>query len=478
MVGSSVSVRAARGGRPVSGGPATLATDCRRAEVMAFKVFRRLSTLGKRATDMSQDVRESVGGTLGIRAGLPSPIGLDFGAGSLKLLQIQPGEPVQLLAAACLETPANLLSDNLKRLEYQFQALPKLVKQSGFKGKRAMCALPAWTTICKHIQFARTDGMPLPALINGAIASQLNADPENFVARHIEVGNGSQTGGKTEVILIATPREIINRLMRAMLDAKLEPVGMHSEFDANLNAITSLMKRSEDQHKTTLIVDLGTSATRVMIAHGWTAVFARVIELGGRHLDETIARQLSCSVSEARKQRLALDRALTTPVTPIAVSRARVAEEVEKPAAAAATVGNPIGFAPPAVREERRGGTAVQPGLSMEIGQQETVAVAPEGTDVHEPLEILTDELQMSLRYHAAQFPGRRLDRLIFLGGESRHRGLCQHIARTLRLPSHMADPLVCMARTGDEPSVGVDFRLAQPGWTAAIGLCMSRSDL
>ena len=64
------------------------------------------------------------------------------------------------------------------------------------------------------------------------------------------------------------------------------------------------------------------------------------------------------------------------------------------------------------------------------------------------------------------------------MGGESRHLGLAQHIARTLRLPAQVADPMAGVARTGKETTTGVDFRQPQPGWAMCLGLCMSPTDL
>src|ERR1051326_8805585 len=123
--------------------------------------------------------------------------------------------------------------------------------------------------------------------------------------------------------------------------------------------------------------------------------------------------------------------------------------------------------------EERRQG--LPPRGHTDLSGQ---AFSPPAADLSEPLEILTDEISMSLRYHESIFPDRKIDRAIFIGGEARHLGLCQHIARTLKLPAQVADPLAGVARTGDEPTLGVNFSEPQPGWATALGLCMSPTDL
>jgi Tfp pilus assembly PilM family ATPase len=84
----------------------------------------------------------------------------------------------------------------------------------------------------------------------------------------------------------------------------------------------------------------------------------------------------------------------------------------------------------------------------------------------------------MCLRHHESVFPDRKINRAIFVGGEARHLGLCQHIAKALRLPAQVADPMAGVSRTGNEPTVGVDFSTPQPGWATALGLALSPTDL
>jgi Tfp pilus assembly PilM family ATPase len=82
------------------------------------------------------------------------------------------------------------------------------------------------------------------------------------------------------------------------------------------------------------------------------------------------------------------------------------------------------------------------------------------------------------MRYHEALFPGKKIERAVFVGGESRQRPLCQQLARALRIPAQVADPLARVARTGKEPMTGVDLREAQPAWSVPLGLCLSKTDL
>jgi Tfp pilus assembly PilM family ATPase len=94
-------------------------------------------------------------------------------------------------------------------------------------------------------------------------------------------------------------------------------------------------------------------------------------------------------------------------------------------------------------------------------------------------IECLIDELQLCLRHHQSVFPEQRVEKLVFLGGESRHVDICQKIARSLHIGAQLGDPLARAVRLmqSKTPS-GVDLRQAQPGWAVTMGLCLSDANL
>jgi len=370
----------------------------------------------------------------------PTPIALDFGARSLKCLQVNTEGPnPALIAAALIETPAEPVMDPRKRLEFQIQNLPRLVREGGFKGRRVVCAIPRWMTMCKSLQVPRQDGVPLSTLVESAMAVQLQLDPAAWVHRCTEVLGAGGNTGKAEVIVMAVQRELVEKLMAGMGAAKLEPVGMHSAFAATLHAFDYMHTAKGEPPQNTLYLDIGSAGTNVIIAHGRELAFARAMEMGGDHLDDMVAQQRKVDLLEARRLRALAETACTVTM---------------KPAGAA------------------------QPGFSADMGAGPASPVGPDHVNMDEMLEGFTDEVRICLRYHAGQFPAKKIDRAVFVGGESRHRGLCQHVARALRLPAQMADPLARLSRTGKEPALGVDLREPQPGWAVAMGLCMSPTDL
>lgn len=421
----------------------------------------------------------NIGSRLSTGGGLP--IAIDFGAGSLKILQIADADAPTLVSGACVETPDDLLANPAKRLAFQIEALPNLIRSAGFKGKRAVCGIPAGHTIVKHMQATRTPGVSLGDTVEQGLCLQLGCAQGSVLVRHFEVDAPARAGSnaKTEVICIAAARDLVTGLMKAIKDAKLEPVGIHSEPVATLRAFDHVNRRADDQTSATLYLDIGTQTTNLTIGHGERLVFARKIDFGGHRLDEAIDNQFDCGILEARRRRFAAESICST--TPAPTPPASEPDPEPEPQRAPGSTGIPAldalmktqeADAPATVAEDRREGQPA-PGLTTDVLEQPAASL-----DLAEPVEILTDEIAMCLRYHASLFPDVPLARAIFLGGEARQLALCQHVARAVRLPAQAADPMARVARTGSERVVGVDFSQPQPGWSVALGLCLSPTDL
>jgi type IV pilus assembly protein PilM len=427
---------------------------------MSFDMFKRLGSIGKKAHNASSNAGQSVADAFGLKPGTSNPIAIDFGAGALKILQVEvKGGVPHLVAAACLQTPEDLVHDHNRRLDFQVEALPRLIRKGGFKGRRAVCAIPAWGTLCRHLQFPKADGLKTADLVGGAIAMQLQMDPASVVYRHIEVT--SSTVGKVEVICIAVARDLVGRLMKAIAAAKLDPVGMHSEFHAVLPSFDPGTLK-EESGSATLYLDMGMLTTKIMIAHGERIEFARVCSFGARHMDEMVAKQLQIQLVDAHRERDTQDIRLQADPDGVMAELAALRESRKTGRSAVGSSqsgGAAVAVADPLVRTGSRDFLPPQP-------------------DITEAVETLTDEINMCTRYYATQGTGKRVERVVFLGGEARHKGLCQQIAKKLRLTARMVDPMARVGRAGSEPAIGVDLKEPQPAWAAVLGMCLSPTDL
>jgi Tfp pilus assembly PilM family ATPase len=364
-----------------------------------------------------------------------SPIAIDFGSSAVKMLQISPGENPSIQAAIGLRVPDAVRLDRDARIAYFEKQLPRMFRKGGFRGRRVICSIPAAETLVQHMQIIGGEGIDREETVRAHLATQRGLSPNNMVIRTYEVTEVHRDGQPlSEVICLAIGRDVVMRYVDLLNKCKLEAVGIHSEIIGLVRAFDYLQPRPEEPSQTTLFVDVGWGATKVAITHDAQIVFARCIQIGGQHLDKRMADRLGCDLASARAQRIS-EQALASTA--------------------------------PSRSDKQSGRVGVT-----------TSEAEPGDPEVDEIARALAEELSMSVRYHGSLFRGQKVDRMIFLGGESRNIALCQAVARELRLPAQLGDPLTRFTCKRSLRTPGLTLGQPQPGWAVVCGLCTAPTDL
>jgi len=402
-----------------------------------------------------------------------SPVAIDFGSSSVKLLQIGTGDKPPLIAAGEMPVPDSARNEPDKTFSFYEEWLPKIMRDAKVKGKRAVIAVPASQTFIQHMQINETEGVSRDELIKGQLQAQMGVAPSGVVVRSMEVCAVTRNNmAMKEMICFAITKDTVMRYVSLLKKCKLEVVGVHTDTLAMIRAFDHVHRRDDDTSVTTMYVDLGWGGTRVAITHGRQLMFSRYIPVGGKHFDQLIVTSLHCDIVAARSHRLTLQQSLMNPAT-----NGKPAEVAGMPmlSAGVAKAGT-IGRGTSAVAVDRRGaGTATS--LQHAVNGRETSRSAG-GLDLSELLDTVTDEISMCLRYHQGLFPQRKIDRAIFVGGESRQSWLCQHIVKVLRVPAQMGDPLARLDVSAAPATPGLTLGQPQPGWAVTCGLCNAPTDL
>jgi type IV pilus assembly protein PilM len=412
-----------------------------------------------------------------------SPIAIDFGSSSVKLLQIAAGERPRLVAAAHLDIPEADRNDQTRRMDLIAARLPKLLSKGGFKGRRAIMSVPSPQTLIQHMQITPVQGASMEDLIKGQLFSQLGCPPDSIVVRHVEVGSVHRDGQvQTETICFAITRETVMRSIALLKKCRLNVVGVHTAPVAMVRAFDHINRRANDAEVTNLYVDMGWGGTTVAIAHGRDIVFARSIQLGGRHFDQHIANALGCSVETAYAHRRAMDDGAARIARPAAAAATddeggailKVAAAAHATGATSATRAGGSGAG--TVADDRRTGNNRPP--SCHDLPSASVVTSVGNVDLTEMLDMMADELSMCLRYHRGLNPHRSIDRAILVGGEARQAWLCQHVGSALNMPAQLGDPLCRLSRDQAPTTIDVNVEEPQPGWAVPYGLCTAPTDL
>ncbi len=382
-----------------------------------------------------------------------SPIAIDFGSSSVKLLQITAGDPPVLVAAAEVTIPDASRDSADQLFAFYTRAIPRLVQASRCKGKRAVCAVPSGQTMIQHMQLTNVEGVTRDDLVKAQLQTQMGWAPENVVVRAIDVTQVHQGGqSRSETICFAVPRDVVMRYVDLLRKCKLELVGVDTEVMAMVRAFDHQAHADGGSDTVTFYVDLGWGGTKVAITHNEQIVFARHVQIGGRHFDQHLAAALHCDLPSARAHRLSL--------------------QASGPAAGAP---EPDGDGGPALDGGTAVGTATLPAPVVTAGEG---SAEGSSVDLSEQLDTICDELSMCLRYHQGLFPNRSIDRVVFIGGESRQKWLCQHVVKALRLKAQLGDPLARLGVSNSTRTPGLMRDQPQPGWAVPCGLCTAPTDL
>ncbi|HEX4125227.1 MAG TPA: pilus assembly protein PilM [Tepidisphaeraceae bacterium] len=375
------------------------------------------------------------------------PIGIDLGTDYLRMAQVEPagGETAspsdfRLIAAASSEIPVTARTDPAERVAFFAQSVREMMARGNFRGRRAILAMPASEMQVVQLTLpAMTDQQTqsmLPRQLS--IQGMLPFDSANAVLRHLIAGQVRHADGalNDRAIVFAVERTLIEQYIAAAAKARLDVVGLNLEPKAIVDCFSHVYRRKSDRDVTSGYVDIGCSATRVCLARGERIVFARILDVGGDAFSRATAEALKIPLAEARLLRIKHCPGNASEIHHTPADLHHVPSEH-------AQATNP---------RER------------EMIEQACAA----------PLRRLVELLRACQADYESAMPNCPVNRLIFVGGEARQRGLCRQIARELNLPAQLGDPLVRMGRISDVGAEsGIDRRQPQPAWAVAIGLSM-----
>jgi type IV pilus assembly protein PilM len=318
------------------------------------------------------------------------PLGVDLGTHSVKLMQFS-ADGSRLLAAERWDLPYAEKSSPAQREAALVEAIKAARASQRFRGRDAVLCLSLGEMFVQNIRVPVARGEALAQIVRQETAGRLPFEGEPEI-RFVDAGDVRQgEATKREVIVMASPKAALHRLLGVIERAELRPVAVDAEPLALARCFSRQYRRQEDRTMGALYVHLGASNTAVVIARGADLQFVKYVELGGRQLDEAVAAKLNMKLADAA----ALRR-----------------------------------------HDGERRGDRQDP----EVARMLTESLGP-------VIDRLAGEVAMCLRYHSVTFRGQKLDRFVLCGGEATE-ALVETFAKRLNLPGELGNPLRGYDRT------------------------------
>lgn len=233
-------------------------------------------------------------------------LGIDISSSAVKVLELgQRGSGYSVEAIASEGLPATaVVEKQIAEPEAVTEAIIKAVGRSGTKLKRAAVAVAGSSVITKKIL------MPA-SYAEAELEEQIKAEADQYIPYSIEdvnidfqvLGPAPDAEDQVEVLLAACRRDTVDDRTNVIVNAGLDPWVIDIEAFVLENACTLLRHQMPDEGRghAIAVVDIGSSATSMLVLNNGEVEYTRDQQFGGRQLTEDIMRHYGMTWEEAGK---------------------------------------------------------------------------------------------------------------------------------------------------------------------------------
>lgn len=222
--------------------------------------------------------------------------GIDIGSKSIKVIELtKNGKLFNLKSSGAVGytgvSPDKSIDD--KDLDSIAEVLKKIIKQIGVFSKEANICLPEAAVFTRIIKF--------PLLTEEEVASAVKWEAEQYIpipfadaVIQYSILDRNETTMQTSVLLVATPKVLVEKYVKVLRLAGLTPISAETE-------LTALARSISPETGVSLLLDLGSSATDMAIVKNGKAVFTRSIPVAGEAFTRAVSQGLGISLAQAEE---------------------------------------------------------------------------------------------------------------------------------------------------------------------------------
>ncbi|MAT81514.1 MAG: hypothetical protein CMJ29_07705 [Phycisphaerae bacterium] len=347
-------------------------------------------------------------------------VGVEFTERLVRLLQVRSWKD-QLDVTGVSIQPMSRTSEPGSDQDVLSARLRSAVVAGGFVGRRCAVCLPRNDV---QLYVTRLPEMPedeLREAIRWEAADRLGIDHKSVEADCIRTGAVAE-GGRNEILIVATPTEVIGRRLEAVMAAGLRPMAVDTHFGAVARVFSRHHRREADQSSIRAVIEVGDTSSTLIVLHGERIALCRSLDIGGCHMDARVAEHLGLELDAAADlRRVRLQAGISSEVSGIDPSTDRAVHESLRPL-----------------------------------------------------LEELAREVLMCLRYYGVTFKGQRPGRLMLTGAEACEPGLASAIAQRCSMSVEMDDERATLQRL-ETSLLGTRMNNCGPAsaWAVSAGLSL-----
>lgn len=344
------------------------------------------------------------------------PIGLDIGHCSIKMIQLcRDKDTPKILAVE--ESPIDpTLQDPDKLRAEILTSIRRMHSKGDFSGRRVVSCLSGDVVKIKSLRLDTDDPAEVEQYMKTEVASRLGLNADMDELRYMNAGSVFQGERiKNEAIFFGVERQAVADHLSLLEGAGLVPALLDVVPCALFRSFQTSLRRREDRDLVSVLVDLGSRFTTVIIGKGQQIIFIKQIPVAGQQMTDDVAASLGIAQSEASLLR----------------------SKLRNPSAE-----------------------------SLDQDTRRAILDAMRPT-----IEQLAREILLCIKYYAVTFRGQRPAEAIFTGGEVYESSLIDSLRRQLGVEIRLAEPL----RGIEMLHPGVERRSNKQmcEWAVAVGLAL-----
>jgi type IV pilus assembly protein PilM len=230
-------------------------------------------------------------------------VGIDFSSSAVKVVQIRrkEGSPVLQTYGELSYAPYvdKSVGETVKATpEVITDALSDIIKEAKVTTNSAGAAIPLSSSLLNIIDLPPgTSDKDLSEVVPIEARKYIPADPDEVMLDWTLVGDESQNkdGGPQQALVVAIHEDAISQYQEAVENTDLN-VGFFE-----IEVFSSIRATLDRGIEPVMLLDMGTSATKMYIVEHGVVRGSHRVDQGGEHITRTLANNLDISFSEAEK---------------------------------------------------------------------------------------------------------------------------------------------------------------------------------
>ncbi|HEV8339445.1 MAG TPA: type IV pilus assembly protein PilM [bacterium] len=226
-------------------------------------------------------------------------VGLDIGSDRLKVVELtRAGRTYHLARMASAPSPAAAFRDGVpaapEELGPQIRAL---FDKAGIRTDRVVVGAGGQSVTVREVRVPPMTAQELTAAVRYEAERYLPYNVQDVHMDYQVMGESSEDGRKMlDVVVVATRRDVVQRIVETVEAAKLEPAIMDVESFALFRSLVG----DGAETRTLVFIDLGAEASDIVITEGQRLRLTRNIPIGGNTLVHALEETLSVDAGAAK----------------------------------------------------------------------------------------------------------------------------------------------------------------------------------